>query len=262
MILLDSAACETRIFLTGAAQGRRRMAWKRIEKLVGKNMEYLFDGISIQNGRNVNMDSLLLTERTINGISSVLAVVCDGVGSMSDGAYASSVTVKLLNEWFESIDSTERAGLKLRDTILNINTEIVRTAGIKGLQTATTLSALMFVGEKYFVVHAGDSRIYTSSDKGLVLLTVDSVTETGKLTSYIGRRDNPELFYSEGEASNGVFLLCSDGLYKRTTAAWLWQNINADNRKSIRKTLNNLSDFAIKQGELDNISIAIVKTMK
>jgi len=44
------------------------------------------------------MDSLLLTEKRISGVPSLLAVVCDGVGSMADGAFASVETVRMLNE--------------------------------------------------------------------------------------------------------------------------------------------------------------------
>ena len=37
-----------------------------------------YDGLSLQNGRGTNMDSLLLKERTIGGRSVCIGVVCDG----------------------------------------------------------------------------------------------------------------------------------------------------------------------------------------
>jgi len=205
------------------------------------------------------MDSLLLAERRIAGEKAILAVVCDGVGSMHDGAYASIESVRMLNEWFSEITGAGRLGLRMRDEIVSINKKIVTAAAEKGVQTATTLSALLIAGRQYYIAHAGDSRIYSVGAKGLMLLTVDTVGESGKLTSFIGKRGNPELFFAEGTADCDTFLLCSDGLYKRIDDEWIWGSIDAGNRKSIRRTLNTLAGLAIGQGELDNISIAIIK---
>jgi serine/threonine protein phosphatase PrpC len=220
------------------------------------------DGISVRNGRETNMDSLLLAERTIGGVPAALAVVCDGVGSMSDGAYASVTSVRLLNEWFGRIEGAERAGLRLRDEVLSVNAEVLSAASADGLQTATTLSALLLVGERYFIVHAGDSRIYSVGASEISPLTVDMVTQTGKLTSCVGRFDSPELFYSEGEIRCDAFLLCSDGLYKRIDEARIARTLDINSRKAIVKTLKSLSEAAVAQGERDNISIAIVKPVK
>ena len=222
-------------------------------------MGYLFDGICLQNGRDTNMDSLLLTERRIAGEKAMLAVVCDGVGSMLDGAYASIESVRMLSEWFAALTDAERLGLRMRDEVVSINEKIVNSAAERGVQTATTLSALLLAGGRYYVVHAGDSRIYSVGGESLSLLTVDTVNEAGKLTSFIGKRGNPELFYSEGDSGCGTFLLCSDGLHKRIDNDWLARSIDAGNRKAIRKTLNALANQAIAQGENDNISIAIVR---
>ena len=222
-------------------------------------MEYIFDGLSLQNGRATNMDSLLLTSRQISGTPSVLAVVCDGVGSMVDGAYASMEAVRLLHGWFSGMNSAERAGLRLRDEIFSINAKITAYAAGKGMKTATTLSALLLFDRRYYIVHAGDSRIYSVDSSGLTTLTIDNVTESGRLTSVIGSRHNPELYYAEGIASSDTFLLCSDGLYKRVDDKTLFMNIDMSNRKTIHKSLTLLSRQAIGRGELDNISIAIVK---
>jgi len=205
------------------------------------------------------MDSLLLAERRIGEESSLLAVVCDGVGSMADGAYASRESVRLLNEWFLGITSTERAGLCLRSEVFSINAMIAATATEKGMKTATTLSALLLVDRQYYIVHAGDSRIYAVGNAGLLPLTVDDVSESGKLTSAIGRRENPDLQYTEGLAQSDVFMLCSDGLYKRIGDDFSFKNIDASNRRTLRKSLQKLSNIAIERGERDNISIAIVK---
>jgi len=224
-------------------------------------MEFIYDGISLQNGRDSNMDSLLMTGRQVSGVQTVLAVVCDGVGSMSDGAYAGVESVKMLNEWFKNLTDLERVGLRLRDEVQSINVWVTRAAKEQGIQTATTLSALLLAERQFFIVHAGDSRIYSISSDSAQLLTVDAVTESGQLTTYIGRHEDLELFYTEGVTQCGVFLICSDGLYKRVHIEdeLIAGSIDTSNAKAIHKTLKVLTDVAIERGENDNVSLGIVK---
>ena len=222
-------------------------------------MNFLYDGISLQNGRETNMDSLLLTEREISGTKAFLGVVCDGVGSMNDGAYAGVEAVRLLNEWFIYLSDIQRIGLRLRDEILLINSKITEAAKEQNFRTATTLSALLSVNGYIYIVHAGDSRIYSADTGSLKLLTVDAVTESGQLVTYIGNGNDIDLFYSEFQKFNGIYLLCSDGLYKRVKDDFIYKNVNTSNKKMIHKSLISLANTAVKKGERDNISIAIIK---
>ncbi|MCL2201829.1 MAG: protein phosphatase 2C domain-containing protein [Oscillospiraceae bacterium] len=205
------------------------------------------------------MDSLLLAEREVSGVPVLLSVVCDGVGSLADGALAGTESVRLLNEWFYGLTDLSRAGVRLRDEVSIINLKIVADSAKLGVTTATTLSALLLVDGHYYIVHSGDSRIYEVGCNRLIAMTTDTVNELGKLTSCIGRHEKPELHYAEGIIDCNLFLLCSDGLYKRVSETWIFENIRADTRKSLRKTLSDLSNYAIEQGERDNISIAIIK---
>ncbi|WNS42896.1 protein phosphatase 2C domain-containing protein [Paenibacillus sp. MMS20-IR301] len=206
------------------------------------------------------MDSLVVCERVVGGRKALLAVVCDGVGSMSDGGVASSSAVRLLSGWFNNLGHTERVGLRMRDEVLLINTYIMNLASSQGLNTATTLSALLLIEEQYCIVHSGDSRIYCLSEaRGLMQLTADDVSDTGRLTSYIGHKSNPVLHYAEGTAPGKVFLLCSDGLYKRLNTDLLTPHTNFSNRKSMQRTIKVLTNYVIEHGEEDNISVAFVK---
>ena len=108
-------------------------------------MKYLYSGVSLKNGRCLNMDSLLLINGHIDKKKALLAVVCDGVGSMPEGDYASGAAARLLNGWFSTVTSTEKAGLRMRDAILDINTRIVAEAKQKNIETASTLSALLLI---------------------------------------------------------------------------------------------------------------------
>lgn len=223
------------------------------------SMNYLFDGISLQNKRYINMDSLLLTRRYINGKDVLLAVVCDGIGGFADGAYASGLAVKMLNTWFNELIYTERIGINMRETVLNINTHIVLDAKHKNINTGSTLSALLIMDDIYYIVHIGDSRIYSYEDGTLSLITNDNVSATGKLTACIGQIENIVLQYYEGIVANKIFLLCTDGLYKRMDVDLVINKIEKVDKRTLKGTIKILTEHVIENGEQDNISVVLVK---
>lgn len=222
-------------------------------------MPFLYEGISLQNGRASNMDSLLMSERTIAGHSSLLAVICDGVGSMQNGAFAASCAAELMNEWFQGLADIEHIELKMRDEVLSVNSIIIQLAKERSLQTASTLTAVLFVDGKYYGVHIGDTRAYSFTEDGSpTLLTVDDVSKDGKLTGCIGRMNTLKLLCIEGETKGKLFLMCSDGLYKRADLLSSGINANLKDTKDMKKLINRLAKNAIENGELDNISLALI----
>ncbi len=217
---------------------------------------FFFDGVSIRNGRKTNMDSLMIKEKTMLDRKLCIAVICDGIGSLSDGAFASAQAVSELGEWFDLQTDTVRIGLRMRDAVQRADLRISEAAARLGLRTGTTLSALLLDGESYYVVHVGDSRIYSVGDGGLETLTVDQVNN-GRLTSCVGRGD-ATVFYNEGRCGEGRFLLCSDGLYKRMDDALLEQELRSTERRGCKRTIQRLADYVTERGETDNVSLAIV----
>ena len=221
-------------------------------------MNYLFDGVSLQNGRQSNMDSLLLKSRLIAGKNAMLAVVCDGVGSLAEGAFASGTAVVMLGKWFDQLQAAERIGLIMRDTILGINSYIMMEANNNNYNTASTLSAILLVENDFYIVHIGDSRVYCYSGNGLSALTSDDVSQSGKLTGYIGKRDDIFLQYLEGAAAGKVFLVCSDGLYKLMDEGFMASKMEMRTKRSMKEAVKVLPQYVIERGELDNITFAIV----
>lgn len=205
------------------------------------------------------MDSLLLKERPIMNETVYLAMVCDGVGSMADGAFAASEAVRRISAWFDSLSDTFRIGLRLRDMVLEVNQKITDMAREQGLRTASTLSALLLVGDRFYIVHAGDSRIYGYRDGEITRLTQDDTSEDGKLTACIGRGRLDRLFYNEGIVQEKLFLLCSDGLYKRMDEAYLLAELEQADGRKLQKTIERLARYVVDRGERDNISLALVK---
>ena len=220
-------------------------------------MAILYNAYCVQNQRAVNMDSLLLKERPLNGQSACLAVVCDGVGSTRDGAYASSAAAQMMWTWFDSIDCSERLGLQLCNCVLEINRYVAQAAQQKALQTASTLSALLIWKERYYIANVGDSRVYCL-DRGRLFQLTEDQTSNGKLTSWIGRANHIDVFYNEGICRKKRFLVCSDGLYKRMEMPYLQNALIGASKKNLEKIGEQLARHVIDLGETDNISAAIV----
>ena len=221
-------------------------------------MACVYDGISLTNGRAVNMDSLLLKSRTVAGTEVCLAAVCDGVGSLADGALSAQWAVQMLYNWLENLEDAEELGARLRDYVQTMNLAIRTKAQKQQAETACTLSCLLLWRQWYCLAHVGDSRIYLWEQGALRQLTQDQARR-GRLTQAMGHREHVTVFFQPGEQRGEQrFLLCSDGLYKRMEPETLGACMARLNRRSLQKALRQLTEHVISQGERDNISAALL----
>ena len=221
-------------------------------------MACVYDGISLTNGRAVNMDSLLLKSRTVAGTEVCLAAVCDGVGSLADGALSAQWAVQMLYNWLENLEDAEELGARLRDYVQTMNLAIRTKAQKQQAETACTLSCLLLWRQWYCLAHVGDSRIYLWEQGALRQLTQDQARR-GRLTQAMGHREHVTVFFQQGEQRGEQrFLLCSDGLYKRMEPETEGACMARLNRRSLQKTLRQLTEHVISQGERDNISAALL----
>ena len=218
-------------------------------------------GLSLQNARLSNMDSIFWREWPSPEGPLLLAVVCDGVGSTRDGAFASHYSTRALAVWQEETDSS-RLGLSLRDRVLDINREVIKAARNNNLDAATTLSALLISKGRYVLVHVGDSRVYQCDGAELCQLSQDNLSDSGKLTACIGRWDTLTVQYEEGEADRKSFLLCTDGFYKRIAKDELQKEVNQIHGRRAERMLERLARRAIDLGETDNISAILLQSKK
>ncbi len=150
----------------------------------------------------------------------ILAVVADGVGGHANGREASEYTVRgLLSDYYATPDTW--AVNKSLDTVLAaLNRWLVshaaRTREAAGM--ATTLSAVVLRGRRYYLAHVGDSRIYRLRAGKLDLLTTDHVWEHPELKNVLSRAVGLDAHlsvdYADGELETGdVFALMSDGVW-------------------------------------------------
>ncbi len=219
-------------------------------------MNLTFYGKSIINERQENMDSLFIKKINIKDSKALIVVVCDGVGSLELGGYASNKTALMLKQWFESLNDSYGIGLKLINKVKEINDFINLNINNIKVCSATTLTAALFVNNKMYCVHVGDSRLYIYDFKALVQLTKDDVNNK-KLNGYIGKKNNINIQYYEEDIKEFT-LLCTDGINKTISDLEIL-NIVKNSKRKEKKIINNLINKAIYNGETDNITCAVVR---
>ncbi|MDO5407847.1 MAG: serine/threonine-protein phosphatase [Eubacteriales bacterium] len=192
--------------------------------------------------RTENQDSILCLADMVAGCPAGLFVVADGMGGLSYGNRISTyITEQFLRWWNMDLPQMLLAGRSseedlrelLEQEIWDINQAVLQFRKTEGCRSGSTLSVLLLLKDKYYLVHMGDSRIYRLRTGELEQLTVDQslvaqlvrehrLTEEEArasrqkniLTMCVGMFDIPRNYYSSGLLQQGdCFLLCSDGLY-------------------------------------------------
>lgn len=163
-----------------------------------------------------------------------LLIVADGIGGRKGGEIASSTAVNGIKEAYLNCDSLRHEEVEpfLIKSIDQVNKEIIARGTHSGLEgMATTLNCLLFVGEKAFICHMGDSRTYLYYKSNLWQLTLDHNVENyvergwlpdgslamnpkpGALVRALGLSEQCEVDIYELKLQPGEILLtCSDGL--------------------------------------------------
>lgn len=235
-------------------------------------MRYGFGGCSDQGDtRASNQDSLFLVSDLLDQTDVVFGVICDGVGSLTGSGYASATVVLRLREWFSrSLSQTlsdqplSALAATLTQTLSDAHREISARSEENGIPAATTASALLIVGDAYFLIHVGDSRIYRINHD-IFLLTKDHIARQPEgsvaLTRCIGIQREPDFFTATGTVfEQDAFLLCSDGFYHTLGRDRLVREIQKIRPKT---DLNHLAASFVQEardgGEQDNISLGIIK---
>lgn len=212
--------------------------------------------------------------------SSVLAVVCDGMGGANSGNIASQKAAEVITSFFERSyrKGLDAAGITalLQSAILSANIEIFDLASKKKeLSGMGTTVVAAYVSNEFTVIsHIGDSRAYLI-DTEVTQLTRDHsvvqfLVENGKLT-YEEARVHPrrnvitralgieaEVLVDSGEfkiKEGQSLLLCSDGLSNFITKEEIkdiFDNLD------IQDVVKALVDKANNNGGGDNITVVTV----
>lgn len=207
-------------------------------------MELRFSAATDQGPRSHNEDSYLVDSPLS------LFIVADGMGGRGAGEVASQLTCEVIagslrDEASKFAAYAKDGGPRLREELLHILQTAVNLACAKVFERSqqqsrqggmgSTLSLLVIAGQRGFIAHVGDSRIYLLRDDNLHQLTEDhtiieelrrqsglSLEEIEKspmgrfknsVTRSIGTRESVHVDTFDFEVAPGdCFLLCTDGI--------------------------------------------------
>ena len=240
--------------------------------------------------KKVNQDSCSVQIAETQYGQAMLTIVCDGVGGLKSGEQASATVVKKLTDWFENDFSVllERKTplLKIKDVLLEIISDVSCTlknyGQKKGIQLGTTIAMLLVFSDRGLLINVGDSRIYCFRNNTAHKLSHDQTVaqrevERGKLSPENALQDKrshvllqcigasetvvPDFSVINIE-SDDVFLVCTDGFYRKTNDSELVFNIASSMNSSeskMKQSLMLISDMVKNRGEPDNITAIMVK---
>jgi serine/threonine protein phosphatase PrpC len=238
--------------------------------------------------RESNEDNFLVDKKL------QLFVVADGMGGHASGEVASQLAVhEFRNAVDASRDTVERyakadAAVRPQD-VLTLLENAVQAAGHAVFEKAqaepekrgmgTTASALLIAGDRGFIAHVGDSRIYMLRAGQVVQLTedhslVNELIRRGRVTKE-GFDTSPYKAYKNAvtravgvyETVQGdtidfeilpgdQFLLCSDGLHAYLNDQRIIDALKGDDVKALPKRF---IDLANAGGGHDNITAIVVR---
>lgn len=205
-----------------------------------------------------------------------LIALADGMGGHAAGEVASQLMIEHLEHLDKDPEDADLLAL-LGAAADDANAAIERSVREHPEQDGmgTTLTALMFNGREFGLIHVGDSRGYLLRDGALTQITVDdtfvqSLVNEGKLNpedvsshpqkslilkAYTGRPVEPHLEIVEAREGDR-FLLCSDGLSDPVTAETIAVALG---QGSLQDAADRLIELALRSGGPDNITVVVAE---
>lgn len=153
-------------------------------------------------------------------LKGALFALADGVSGCSDGRQAAEAAVRGLAADYYATPETWGVPYALDKVLGAINRWLyAQHSGSETGGLATTLSALILRGQRFFFAHVGDTRIYRLRGETFEQLSHDHVWQTPGMSHVlkraIGLDAHVAIDYGEGElAVNDVFVLASDGVWE------------------------------------------------
>lgn len=222
-------------------------------------MEYYSEFLWERNDREVNEDSLAINQVVLGNKTLLMAVICDGIGSLPDGEIAASYVVGCMKSMFEGIRKDRIPKLKrLKNAIGFRLYSCHETLKEKGI--GTTVCIAVIYDRKCLLIHTGDSRIYMGKDK-MKPVGEDHSDASKRLTRAIGIGDYRKMDYCIKHLSKkSRILLCSDGFYRRNDKAIRSRSCFKEHVTEEERflELKEMYDRAKALGEKDNSSAIII----
>lgn len=245
----------------------------------------------VGNVKKVNQDSLTLKVAHSGWGDVCMAVICDGLGGLSQGEVASGNVVLAFDRWFKTafLNATEewtkeRIQEAWEEMVYSMNAKLQEYGNRQGIELGTTLTAALFLQDKYYVIHVGDCRLYEIDtdirqitkdhtliekelDKGAIS-EADAKTDSrgNVLLQCIGVTKNLQIdFWVEDVRPGACYLLCSDGFRHVIGQDELYFCCNPEQcrtQEDIQEQLERLTERNKQCGERDNISSILLQVGK
>ena len=188
-----------------------------------------FSGFSLAKGKELTGDDFY-DVKTIGDLT--VAIVCDGVGSATEGAQAAKRTTQHLMNNFKIRPKSWSIEKSILSFIESINAILYQESQVnyESSELVTTLTIIVIQGNRLYGANVGDSRVYLLRDDKLNQLSQDhAMDEEGYenvLTQAIGIAPEVEPYYFENMVQkDDKILLCSDGLYNVLDEATIKEKI-------------------------------------
>ncbi len=242
---------------------------------------------SLRKRMDIHMTSLPDLAMVPNGTERLafLAMVADGVGGSAAGEEASRLTVEAVTDYivhsthcYYTADPSddETFSTALADAAMECHAALTRSAASDPARAgmATTLTLLLGVWPRAYVLQVGDSRYYLLRGDELTQISRDQtlaeeLMERGVFTradasrsrwshvlsSAIGGPQTTPVVTAIAQDWGYVHLLCSDGLTKHVSDERIRERLI--DMKSARQTCEELLEDALDGGGTDNITIIV-----
>ena len=203
-----------------------------------------------------------------------LLALADGMGGHAAGEVASQLVIAHLAH----LDDDEPGGdllSKLNDAVHEGNSaiahEVEENPDLEGM--GTTLTAILFAGDRLGLVHIGDSRGYLLRDGELVQITKDdtfvqTLVDEGRITAeeahthpqrslimraLTGHEVEPTLIMREAREGDR-YLLCSDGLSDPVSQETILEALKVSD---VGQSADRLIELALRGGGPDNVTVVV-----
>jgi protein phosphatase len=224
-----------------------------------------------------------------------LFLVADGMGGHASGEVASKMAAETISEFYQRTRDDEEVTwpYKMDRSLSYVENRLVcaiKLANLRIFETScrdirykgmgTTIVSTLVVGDKVYVGHVGDSRVYRIRDGAIQQLTRDhSLLEDYKeakpdmteeeernfphknvITRALGMRETVQVDIRAHQIKSGdVYLLCSDGLSGMVPDDQISQITG--NAKSLERAVAELVDAANRNGGTDNVTTLMLQCL-
>lgn len=203
-----------------------------------------------------------------------LLALADGMGGHAAGEVASQLVIAALAH----LDDDEPGGdllskldAAVREGNSAIAAHVEADPELEGM--GTTLTAILFAGNRLGLVHIGDSRGYMMRDGELAQITKDdtfvqTLVDEGRITAeeahshpqrslimraLTGHEVEPTLIMREARAGDR-YLLCSDGLSDPVSQDTIAEALQIDD---VAESADRLIELALRGGGPDNVTVVV-----